>query len=73
MRFQVEKMWFRNVSFVQKVIREVLLNRIHENRLDSWKYLEKRLEFFFLIFRLYLVPAVSFKVQKTRFELSKMS
>jgi len=45
----------------------------NKNWLDSWEYLEERLEFFFGIFRSYPAPAVSFKVEKTRFEISKMS
>jgi len=43
----------------------------NENWLDSWEYIEERLEFFFRIFRPYPVPAVGLEVKKTRFHLLK--
>ena len=48
----------------------------NENWLDSWEYLEKRLDFFggffWGILRSYPAPAVSFKVEETWFKLSEI-
>ena len=47
MRFQVEKTWFGNVSFVRNTrLKKSSSTEFNENWLDSWEYAEERLEFF---------------------------